>query len=131
MQAARLPCRVALHGRVYRKGLHTNPYKVVRSLGSRDSVALPGSECPNPNGTLRIDEIGVLTPKPDTSKKVLLSVWWGINGIIYWELLPTNSTITAEIYCVNNWIVLQLDYRRIRSVTERPLLLGVETPNLI
>lgn len=38
-------------------------------------------------------------PKSDTSKKVILSVWWGINGIIYWELLPSDTTITANIYC--------------------------------
>lgn len=42
----------------------------------------------------------VVTPKPDShQKKVMLSVWWGINGIIHWELLPNNTTVTADLYC--------------------------------
>lgn len=32
-------------------------------------------------------------------KKVLLSVWWGIHGIIHYELLPANTNITAAYYC--------------------------------
>lgn len=32
-------------------------------------------------------------------KKILLSVWWDIKGIIYHELLDDNQTITAEVYC--------------------------------
>lgn len=32
-------------------------------------------------------------------KKVMLSVWWGMRGVIHWELLPTGSTITANVYC--------------------------------
>ncbi|XP_014773434.1 histone-lysine N-methyltransferase SETMAR-like [Octopus bimaculoides] len=32
-------------------------------------------------------------------KKVLLSVWWDCKGIIHFELLPTNATINAQIYC--------------------------------
>ena len=40
------------------------------------------------------------TPKVEShTKKVLLSVWWDIHGIIYWELLPFNTTLTADIYC--------------------------------
>jgi histone-lysine N-methyltransferase SETMAR len=29
----------------------------------------------------------------------MLSVWWGVKGIIHWELLPTDCTITADLYC--------------------------------
>lgn len=40
------------------------------------------------------------TPKPEKyGIKVMLSVWWDIHGIIYWELLPTGTTVTAEVYC--------------------------------
>lgn len=40
------------------------------------------------------------TPKPDLHpEKVMLSVWWGMHGIAYWELLPVNMTITAKVYC--------------------------------
>ena len=38
-------------------------------------------------------------PKPDLHpKKVMLCVWWTINGPIYWELLPAGQTITADVY---------------------------------
>ena len=40
------------------------------------------------------------TPKPDLHpQKVMLSVWWDVEGVIYWELLPPNTTITAHTYC--------------------------------
>lgn len=32
-------------------------------------------------------------------KKVMLSVWWDAQGVVYWELLPKGVTITAEVYC--------------------------------
>ena len=31
--------------------------------------------------------------------KILLSVWWEMHGIIHFELLEVNETITAEVYC--------------------------------
>jgi histone-lysine N-methyltransferase SETMAR len=41
------------------------------------------------------------TPKSDLyPKKVMLSVWWDFQGVVYFELLPTNTTITAEAYCI-------------------------------
>lgn len=40
------------------------------------------------------------TPKPDLHpKKVMLSIWWNFKGIIHFELLPANQTITSEVYC--------------------------------
>ena len=32
-------------------------------------------------------------------KKVMLSVWWYFKGIVYFELLPDNTTINSEVYC--------------------------------
>jgi histone-lysine N-methyltransferase SETMAR len=29
----------------------------------------------------------------------MLSVWWDVHGVVYWQLLPTNTTVTAEVYC--------------------------------
>ena len=29
----------------------------------------------------------------------MLSVWWGVRGIVYWELIPNNKTVTAMVYC--------------------------------
>ena len=49
---------------------------------------------------LEAGQTGVATPKNDLHpKKIMLSVWWGIRGIIHWELLPTGCTITADLYC--------------------------------
>ena len=31
--------------------------------------------------------------------KVMLSIWWDFQGYIHLELLPTNTTITKEVYC--------------------------------
>jgi [histone H3]-lysine36 N-dimethyltransferase SETMAR len=45
-------------------------------------------------------EAGVATPRMDLHpKKVMLSVWWGVRGIVYWELLPNGCTITSDLYC--------------------------------
>ena len=41
---------------------------------------------------------GVATPKNDLyPKKIMLSVWWGVEGIIHWEILPAGCTITADL----------------------------------
>lgn len=32
-------------------------------------------------------------------RKVLLCVWWDQEGVLHYELLPRNQTITAEVYC--------------------------------
>ncbi|GFV75089.1 histone-lysine N-methyltransferase SETMAR [Trichonephila clavipes] len=32
-------------------------------------------------------------------KKVMLSVWWNFKGIVFFELLPDNTTINSEVYC--------------------------------
>jgi len=32
-------------------------------------------------------------------KKVMLCVWWDMEGVVYFELLDMNQTITAEVYC--------------------------------
>lgn len=44
------------------------------------------------------------TAKPDLKgelheKKIMLSIWWDSKGVIYRELLPDRTTITAEVYC--------------------------------
>src|SRR5690242_16351547 len=43
---------------------------------------------------------GIPTPKRNQSdKKVMLSVCWNVNRIIYWELLPNGTTVNKELYC--------------------------------
>lgn len=49
-------------------------------------------------------DTGIATPKPGQhDKKVMLSVWWTVKGVVHWELLPPGSTVNADTYC------LQLD----------------------
>ena len=49
---------------------------------------------------LSAGQTGVATPKPDLHpKKVMLSVWWGVKGIIHWEILLDGCSITADLYC--------------------------------
>lgn len=39
-------------------------------------------------------------PKPELhQRKVMLSVWWNVHGVIHYELLPAGATITAISYC--------------------------------
>ena len=39
-------------------------------------------------------------PKADLHpKKVMLSIWWDFQDIIYYEVLPPNTTIDSELYC--------------------------------
>lgn len=38
-------------------------------------------------------------PKPEFhAKKLMLCVWWTSVGILHWEILPKNTTVTAAIY---------------------------------
>ncbi len=45
------------------------------------------------------DETPVFTPKPELhQKKVMLSVWWDMKGVIYYEFLKPKQTINADLY---------------------------------
>lgn len=59
------------------------------------------------------------TAKPGLHpKKVLLCVWWDMGGVVYFELLDMNQTITADIYCQ------QLASLRAALVLKRPSLVN-------
>lgn len=46
-----------------------------------------------------VDEKPQPEPKPDLhEKKVMLSVWWSVHGIEWFELLPDNVTVTSSLY---------------------------------
>lgn len=49
-------------------------------------------------------------------RKVLLSVWWDYQGILYFELLPANQTINSDTYCA------QLDKLKEAIRVKRPKL---------
>ena len=45
-------------------------------------------------------ETGIPTPIGELHpKKVMLRVWWRTKGVIHWELLPSGTTVTADVYC--------------------------------
>ena len=46
----------------------------------------------------------------------MLSVWWDFKGVLYWELLPTNTTVTAEVY------IAQLEKLKNQIEIKRPEL---------
>jgi [histone H3]-lysine36 N-dimethyltransferase SETMAR len=38
--------------------------------------------------------------KPGINRsKVMLCIWWGSLGVIHWELLQSNQTVTSDVYC--------------------------------
>ena len=53
-----------------------------------------------------------LEPKTNLHpEKIMLSVWWDFQSIIYFELLPPNTTIDCKLYCnqlQNLKVVLQV-----------------------
>lgn len=56
------------------------------------------------------------TAKPEVhQRKVMLSVWWDSQGVLLFELLPPNRTITADYYCE------QLERLREEIIRLRPL----------
>lgn len=49
---------------------------------------------------LKPKELAKPTPKAGLHpKKRMLCVWWGVKGVVYWELLPEKATLTGERYC--------------------------------
>lgn len=63
------------------------------------------------------NESPLTTPKAGRhSKKVMLCVWWDWQGVLYYELLPSNQTINSEKYR------LQLDELKKQIERKRPAL---------
>ena len=68
---------------------------------------------------LELGQKPVPTPKPGLHpKKVLLCVWWDMDGVVHFELLDMGQAITAEVYCQ------QLDRLRTKLATDRPALVN-------
>ncbi len=56
-------------------------------------------DCAHRRQWLSAGQTGVATPTTDRhSKKVMLSVWWGVKGTIHWEIVATGYTITTDLY---------------------------------
>ena len=44
-------------------------------------------------------QVAQASPKTLWPKKQLLCVWWGVGGVVHWELLPIGGTVNAKVYC--------------------------------
>ncbi len=51
-------------------------------------------------------------------QKIMLCIWWDVRGVVHWELLDPNQTITAEVYCS------QLDRLCEKLTRNRPSLIN-------
>jgi histone-lysine N-methyltransferase SETMAR len=59
------------------------------------------------------------TAKPGLHpQKIMLCIWWDVRGVVYWELLDPNQTVTAEVYCT------QLDRLNENLKKNRPSLVN-------
>ena len=47
---------------------------------------------------LSAGETGTTTPKSDLHPKEVI-VWWGVKGIIHWEILLSGCIMIADLYC--------------------------------
>uniref|UniRef100_A0A8R1E5P7 Mariner Mos1 transposase n=1 Tax=Caenorhabditis japonica TaxID=281687 RepID=A0A8R1E5P7_CAEJA len=49
---------------------------------------------------VKVGETAKIDVKPEIHEnKVMLSIWWDRQGIIYCQLLPDTTTINADVYC--------------------------------
>ncbi|CAF3809193.1 unnamed protein product [Rotaria magnacalcarata] len=58
-------------------------------------------------------------PEPESKndlhpKKVMLSIWWDFQSVIYYELFPPNTTIDSQLYCT------QPENLKVALKTKRP-----------
>ncbi|GFY29907.1 histone-lysine N-methyltransferase SETMAR [Trichonephila clavipes] len=59
------------------------------------------------------------TAKPDLHpKKALLCIWWGIRGVVHFEVLKRGETVNAELYCE------QLDRRNQSLIEKYPAIIN-------
>ena len=71
------------------------------------------------------DEEPTPTPKPGLHpRKIMLSIWWDFQGIIHFELLPPNTTVTSQVYCQQlNRLHAELIKKRHYLATKRGVIL--------
>jgi histone-lysine N-methyltransferase SETMAR len=91
---------------MFHKKKPTNVHGITASTTNGSAILLPvmRSGCyvnrTRKRQWLGAGQIRVATPKNDLHpKKIMLSVWWKVRGIIHWELLSTGCAITADLYC--------------------------------
>ncbi|EYB81145.1 hypothetical protein Y032_0391g570 [Ancylostoma ceylanicum] len=60
-------------------------------------------------------------------KKVLLCCWWESEGMLYWELMPSGHTVSAEVY--SNQLQKLADANRLKRKKIDHVVLLVTTPD--
>jgi [histone H3]-lysine36 N-dimethyltransferase SETMAR len=69
---------------------------------------------------LSAGEIPDPVPKRDRfEKKVMLSVFWNVDGPLYWELIPDGRTINSDVYCTQLRRVYDILKERYSAVVNR------------
>jgi len=58
------------------------------------------------------------------SKNAIITVWWSMSGIIYYEFLKQGQTITPDVYCK------QLDKMNGKLKIQQPALINRKIPLL-
>ena len=77
---------------------HRN-YQWLRNLMTGDEKWVLYINCTHRRQWLSASQTVAAAPKTDPHpKKVVLCIWWGVNGINHRELLPNGCTITADLY---------------------------------
>jgi len=59
------------------------------------------------------------------SKKTMVTVWWSMSGVIYYEFLKQGKTITSDVYCE------QLDKMNEKLKIQQPALINRKVPLLL
>ena len=78
---------------------HRN-YRWLRNLNTGGEKWVLYINCTHRRQWLSAGQTAAATPKTDPKpKKVMLSIWCGVKGILHWEFLPNGCTITADLYC--------------------------------
>ena len=81
-------------------------------LGMKSGFYMSSTHACASGSILKICQTG--TKKRPASEKVMLSVWWDFEGIIYYEILRPNTTIDSKLYCE------QLQNLKVALQTNRP-----------
>ena len=115
---------------------HRN-YQWLRNLISDDQKWMLSMKYERRRQWLSAGQTGGATPKTDVHpKNSMLSVWWGVKGVIHWKIVPNSCSVTADLYCQRLDEVVKKCQRKTRLNLLFPgqcetLCTEVDTPKII
>lgn len=75
---------------------------------------------------LDVDEAPKHSPKPKLHmKKIMVTVWWSMQGVFHYSFLKTNETINSTSYCLD----IDIAYKKLAKL--RPALVSRKGPILL